>query len=389
MNRPIFLKVLFQSIVLIAVVIVFSTISMRLWGGSAEKIAINPEIIVKTDMTVTEFGQINALPNEVLTDVFGVTTPLDFEKRLSEFEMDEGQIVEQVNKSFAFYVEESSKNWLKIALKFPSWIIFLSIVFVLTRKAAITPSLRNLLYALSIIIFGIVLGADPSPMGTVKDAIVLFGSKGIIFPPRMIALTVFLLMVFVANKFICSWGCQFGTLQDLIFRFNSRTRKNSWFRQYKPPFIVTNTIRIIVFVTLTLMAFVWAFDIVGQVDPFKIYNPSMVSSLGWIFIGLILGLSLFIYRPWCHLFCPFGLTGWLVEKISLFKIKVNYETCTACEACAKACPSNAMDAILRRENVIPDCFSCSSCINVCTTNSISFSAGKRDLPPIGKYFDRE
>ncbi len=57
-------------------------------------------------------------------------------------------------------------------------------------------------------------------MGTIKDAIALFGAKGVIFPPRMIALTVFLLLVVLANKFICAWGCQVGTLQDLIFRLN-------------------------------------------------------------------------------------------------------------------------------------------------------------------------
>lgn len=85
-------------------------------------------------------------------------------------------------------------------------------------------------------------------MGTIKDAITLYASKGVIFPPRMIALTVFLLMVLVANKFICSWGCQAGVLQDLVFRLNRNNKDTKGIiRQYKPSFLVTNSFRILFF----------------------------------------------------------------------------------------------------------------------------------------------
>jgi NAD-dependent dihydropyrimidine dehydrogenase PreA subunit len=86
-----------------------------------------------------------------------------------------------------------------------------------------------------------------------------------------------------------------------------------------------------------------------------------------------------------QLLCPFGLVGWLVEKVSIFKITVDYDTCTACEVCAKTCPSTAMEAILKREKIIPDCFSCGSCIDVCPTKSISFEAGQRKKPPKDKF----
>jgi formate hydrogenlyase subunit 6/NADH:ubiquinone oxidoreductase subunit I len=77
--------------------------------------------------------------------------------------------------------------------------------------------------------------------------------------------------------------------------------------------------------------------------------------------------------------------GWIVEKISIFKIHVDYDTCIACEACAKACPSSVMEAILKRERTIPDCFSCATCIGVCPTNSIRLKSGKRTMPPEGKF----
>jgi polyferredoxin len=260
------------------------------------------------------------------------------------------------------------------------------VVFLLLRKGKINAKNRKYFYLTAIVIFGVIMGSDPNPMGTVKDAIVLLASKGVIFPPRLIALTVFLLMVFIANKFICSWGCHLGALQDFIFRFN-RNKKDTkaLFKQYKIPFVITNTIRIVFFVVFTTVAFLWAFDAVEWIDPFKIYNPSKIKIVGWVFLGLILIGSLFVYRPWCHLFCPFGLAGWLVEKLAIFKIKVNYNTCISCEACSKACPTNVMDSILKQDKTIPDCFSCGVCLEVCPTKSISFSAGKREKVPVGKF----
>jgi len=202
----------------------------------------------------------------------------------------------------------------------------------------------------------------------------------------MIALTVFLILVFVANKFICTWGCQFGTLQDFIFRLNRDPKdRKGIFRQFKPSFAFSNTIRIVFLGVFALIAFLWKTDFIEFIDPFKTFNPGKIVLAGGIFIGAVSVAALFIYRPWCHFFCPFGLAGWIVEKKSLFKVKVDYETCTACEACVKACPSTVMNAILKQDRVTPDCFSCATCIETCPTDSIRFSSGKRSKPPAGKF----
>jgi polyferredoxin len=198
-------------------------------------------------------------------------------------------------------------------------------------------------------------------------------------------------MTFAANKFICSWGCQFGTLQDLIFRLaNMREKagKKRFHPRFKLPFVVTNTVRIFVLVLLAFAAFAWSMDIIHPIDPFKIYRPAMLGFAGAIFVAVVLAVSLFVYRPWCHLLCPFGFVSWLVEKVSIFKITVNYDTCVACETCARSCPSMVMDAILKRTRTIPDCFSCGTCIEVCPTRSIRFISGKRTLPPEGKYANK-
>lgn len=379
-------KTIITFILLIVFVTAASHVSVMLRGGKPETIPENVKLVIKDEFSLFKVSELNKIPPQVLVKAFKLEGDAPLKTKISDLGLSSREINKRINKALALYAEHGSKNWKLILTKFVVWILFLSAVFAMIRKGHVSPQNRKWIYFSSVVIFGVVLGADPAAMGTVKDAIVLFGSKGVIFPPRMIALTVFLLMAFLANKFICSWGCQLGALQDLVFRLNRNDKDGRGIlKQYKPSFLITNTLRIIFFLVFTFVAFIFSFDLVGPIDPFKIYKPAVLGLSGAVFVLLILVSGLFIYRPWCHLFCPFGLVSWLVEKISLAKIHVDYDSCIACEACSRACPSTVMGAILKRDRTIPDCFSCATCINVCPTESISFKAGKRALPPENKF----
>ena len=384
------LRTVICFILIIVCIVGLSIISTRIWGGKPEQPQKLYELIIDKEMTIIQFGQANALPNKFLKEIFELKVKSDLEKRVDEYGNPD-QITAMVTKKLALASEHASKNWIKIPVKFGLWFIFLSTVFILSKKRRVTSGVRNWLLFAAILIFGLVMGSDPSPMGTVKDAIHLYGTAHAIFPPRMIALSIFLAIVFFVNKYICAWGCQAGTLQDLIFRINQTDKQKAIIgRQIKPPFALTNTVRFAFLCVFTLVAFSWGIDIIDPIDPFKIYNPTHLVLIGGIFICILLLASLFIYRPWCHFFCPFGLVGWLVEKASLVKISVNYETCIACQKCATACPSTVMGAILRRNKItIPDCFACYTCREVCPTDSISFSSRKRTLPPLDHFNERK
>lgn len=373
-------------IIILFIVITTSAVSNYFWAGRQEQQPESLTITVREGMTVAEFGKKYDLSRKTLRKIFNLTSQNDIKKQVTDYGMNQELINKKVNQALAIQAEHASKNWFKILLKGGLWIIFLLIVFFIFRKGKVTARNRKWVYMAAVVMFGILLGSDPSPMGTVKDAIVLFVSKHVIFPPRLIAFSIFLLMVVLANKFICSWGCQFGTLQDLFFRLNRDTKdRKGLFGQIKIPFIISNSIRIFFFLLLTVVAFIWATDIVEVIDPFKIFKPQVIGIAGGLFIGVILVLSLFVYRPWCHFFCPFGLVGWLAEKISIFKIKVDYDKCTSCQACSKACPSTVMDAILKQNRIIPDCFSCGTCMEACPVDAITFEHGKRRKPPDGKF----
>ncbi|MFH2132489.1 MAG: 4Fe-4S binding protein [bacterium] len=380
------IKTIIQFLLLCVVVIGLSYFVTSTWVQKKETIPEKQSLVFEKSMTLAEFGRTNNLSNEMLQKVFELKDKEAQQRQVSDFQLTEDRITKKIEQAQAIEAEHGSKNWQKIVVKFILWFVILGTSFYLLRKGKILPGMRKILYLISLTVFGVILGADPSAMGTVKDAIVLFAGKGVICPPRMIALTLFLLLVFLANKFFCAWGCQLGTLQDLIFRINRNKKdRKGIFRQVKLPFVVTNTIRIAFFILFTIIAFAWTVDIVDLIDPFKIFKPAMIGVSGWVFLIVMLVASLFVYRPWCSMFCPFGLVGWLVEKRSLFKIKVNYDTCIACESCAKVCPSTVMETILKREKTISDCFSCGSCLTECPSGSITFGYGKRQLPPAGKF----
>jgi NAD-dependent dihydropyrimidine dehydrogenase PreA subunit len=381
------LRVIFSFVCVIVAVVALSTVSMRLWGGKAEILPADRQLTIAGTMTIQEFGAANTLSKDALKQVFSTSSSSDAGKKLADTGLSLAEIADRTKKALALANEEASKNWVKIAVKFGAWAVFLVAAVLLLKKRKISPAVRKGLLAAAVLLFGVILGSDPSPMGTVKDAIVLFAKTGAVFMPRLVA---FLLMLvggtILANKVLCSWACQFGTLQDLIFRLNRNAADTKGiFPQIRVPFVVSNAVRIGFLAALIIGAFFWATDIVEGFDPFKIFNPAVLTIAGISVIALILLSSLFVYRPWCHFLCPFGLAGWLGEKISIQKIQVDYSTCVACNACANACPSSVMEAILKREKVVPDCFACGTCIEVCPTKSIDFKSGKRSLPPEGKF----
>jgi NAD-dependent dihydropyrimidine dehydrogenase PreA subunit len=386
MAKPSSVKTIILFPLLIALVVSLSIISGRFWGGKPEALPEPSEWIISEEMTVKDFGRANKLSNPALKAIFELQITSDLQKKLSEYGT-ANQIKSLAIKKLALAAEHDTKNWIKIMIKFGLWFAFLITLFILFRRRKVTSGLRKWLLFISVVIFGVIMGSDPSPMGTVKDAIHLYGSARAIFPPRMIALTVFLVIVFVANKYICAWGCQVGVLQDLIFRLNQTTKRKAILgQQIKLPFIFSNSIRAVVLCIFTVCAFAWGADIIEPFDPFKIYKPAYLGLTGVVFVGILLIMSMVIYRPWCHFFCPFGLVGWLVEKVSRVRISVDYETCIGCQKCATACPSTVMGAILRQDKkTIPDCFACYACREVCPTESISFSTRKRALPPPGHF----
>lgn len=378
--------VLARWLVVVALVVGLSAIVSRERAGEEGGVGGRAPLALTPDTTVQELAEASGVPLPLLARALDLQRTDDTARSLAQLGIAPTEAQQRVRGAKALISEQVSKNWRMIAAKFAAWSIFLTLVFLLLRRRLITAKVRLFLLASSVLVFGILFGPSQSPMGTVKDAIALWARDHVIFLPRLIAFLLFLLGVVLANKFICAWGCQFGVLQDLLFRLGrDRLDRRGVIRQVKAPFVLSHCVRGACFIIFTGAALAWAVDLIEPVDPFQVYSPGRIGVVGGIFLGLLLVASIFIYRPWCHFLCPFGLVGWVAESFSLTHIRVNYDTCIACQQCARACPSTVMEAILKQDRVIPDCFACGVCLKVCPTQSISFTAGRRATPPTGKF----
>jgi hypothetical protein len=146
-TRPFKTIVLLLS--LIAVVVILSMISNRLWGGKPETLPEPGEWTIREEMTLKDFGEANGLSNPALKEIFELQAKSDLQKKLFDYGTAE-QINALVIKKLALAAEHETKNWYKIVVKFCLWFAFLTAVFVFFRKRKVGAALRNAALFISI-----------------------------------------------------------------------------------------------------------------------------------------------------------------------------------------------------------------------------------------------
>ena len=120
-------------IALIAAVVILSTISARLWGGKPETLPEPKQLIIAEEMTLSDFGQANGLPNPALKEIFGLQQKADLQKKVTAYGS-AAQIQSLVTKKLALVAEHETKDWQKILIKFAAWFSVLGGIFFLLRK---------------------------------------------------------------------------------------------------------------------------------------------------------------------------------------------------------------------------------------------------------------
>ena len=232
---------------------------------------------------------------------------------------------------------------------------------------------------LAVAICGFALGKSPNPM---ESTVKVFKSLIGLYPSvagKVWAFVFFAALAIIGNKLICGWACPFGALQELIYHLPIlRTLKKR-----KVPFMVSNTIRGVLFVAVLLMLF----DIVGgrkgfviyhYLNPFNLFNFDIETVWVGATIVVALVVSFGFYRPFCQFICPFGLLSWVLERVSIFRVKIDRSRCTDCGACVSACPLDAAKDRVAGKIFPADCFSCGRCLNVCPADAIDYGlVGKK------------
>jgi polyferredoxin len=226
---------------------------------------------------------------------------------------------------------------------------------------------------LATVVLGFVLGKSPNPM---EGAVKLFKTMVGLYPDALAKTAAFFFFIglaVVGNKLVCGWACPFGGLTELLYSIPWLTK----IKRHKVPFWVSNSVRGGLFILMIVVLFGIiggnkGFVIHHLVNPFNLFNYEFegISILVTVVVSLILGLV--IYRPFCQFICPFGFLSWIAERVSLYRVRVNHDTCTECGNCIRACPSDAAKGRVEGKMFPADCFSCARCLNVCPVDATRY-----------------
>ncbi|MCF7945210.1 MAG: 4Fe-4S binding protein [Spirochaetia bacterium] len=197
-----------------------------------------------------------------------------------------------------------------------------------------------------------------------------------------------LLMIFVAatavliGPFFCGWMCPFGSFQEWIGRIGKRIFKKRY-NHFVPKQLdkLLRYLRYAVLIWVLVMTAVTAKLVFEAYDPYyALFNfwTGEVAITGFIALGLVVLLTLFVERPFCKYACPYGAVLGIFNFFRIFALRRNEQTCINCKICDKVCPMNievSSKSTIRDHQCI-SCYACTSEASCPVDDTVSFTPVK-------------
>lgn len=144
-----------------------------------------------------------------------------------------------------------------------------------------------------------------------------------------------LLMTLFYGRTFCGGVCPLGAIQDLII-----------VKPISLPKWLNKTLGLIPYLYLSLAVLFAATGtdfIICRYDPFiGIFRMDAMFTMIVLGIAFLL-LGMFVGRPYCRFFCPYGvLLSWM-SRFSKKHMSITPADCIQCKLCAKSCPFDAID----------------------------------------------
>ncbi|MDE6364594.1 MAG: 4Fe-4S binding protein [Lachnospiraceae bacterium] len=204
----------------------------------------------------------------------------------------------------------------------------------------------------------------------------------------------FLLAVGVLlGRFVCGWLCPFGLVQELLYKIPSRKyRLRKLFTYMKYGILVVFVFVLPIAATNYMGMGKPAFcqyicpsgTLFGGI-PMTAAHPELRTATGFLF-GLKISILIltilacvFIFRFFCKTLCPLGAIYGLLNKISIYHLEVDRQSCIKCGQCAHTCK---MDVDPTTAPNSAECIRCGACAASCPKQAIRL--GFTSLGPVQK-----
>ncbi|MBA4255501.1 MAG: 4Fe-4S binding protein [Polaromonas sp.] len=176
-----------------------------------------------------------------------------------------------------------------------------------------------------------------------------------------IIVTVFLF----GRGLFCGWMCPFGSLSEAIYKVARLVGFKRW--QRGVPQVWHDRLKWLKYAIFFGLLAVSMFSMglaekLAEVEPFKTTFLVGVTNRAWpygLFVAVLLGLSIFIERPFCKYLCPLGASLAMPSTFRWFGLR-RKQDCNSCKACAVGCGAQAIDAAGRIDH--RECLHCLDCM---------------------------
>ncbi|MBV2265113.1 MAG: NosR/NirI family protein [Thauera sp.] len=172
--------------------------------------------------------------------------------------------------------------------------------------------------------------------------------------------------VFVWGRgLFCGWLCPFGSLSELIYKVSGAIGLKRF--QFALPMKWHNRLKWVKYAVFFGLLAVSMFSMglaekLAEVEPFKTTFLVGMFNRSWpytLFAAGLLGLSIFMERPFCKYLCPLGASLAMPSTFRWFGLRRKQE-CDSCKACAVGCGSLAIDEKGRIDH--RECMLCLDCM---------------------------
>jgi ferredoxin len=215
---------------------------------------------------------------------------------------------------------------LILALSIVSWLVLKK----RSRRGVFWMSIFSLAY------FGFFREGCVCSIGAIQNVTLALFHPGYKIPLTVIAFFVIpLIFTLFFGRTFCAGVCPLGAIQDL-FVFRPKELK-PWLQSMLGliPYI---------YLGLGVLYAATATDfVICRYDPFVGFFRLDATFFMFAIGGIFLITGIFIARPYCRFFCPYGVLLNLMSKVSLKHMTITPSNCIQCKLCEDSCPFGAID----------------------------------------------
>ena len=202
------------------------------------------------------------------------------------------------------------------------------------------------------------------------------------------ALGILLIVGAVVGSLVCGWACPFGFLQDLMARIPTpKFTLPAWMGLFRYVVLAAFVLAVPFLWGESHPLFICRLCPTGAIEaalPYTAQTAIAGGPIAWpsatkmTILAAMLAAMLFVWRPWCTLFCPLGAIYGLMNHVSFFFLRFDRDHCGGCSTCRSLCADGG-----RRQHRFDGvrCVRCLECTK-CHAVRVDTILARADKPPL-------